>query len=204
MTRRSVPDWVTELVRVDVRATAGYHVADADGLVKLDAMENPFALPPALRADLAQRLAAVELNRYPDPQAQALTGRLRQAFGVDPRWRILLGNGSDEIIQILIAALATPEHGVLAPAPTFVMFRLIAQWLRVPFHEVSLAADFSLDSRYARDARGGARPPAAGGVSRLSEQPDREYFRARRLVYADRVLRGAGGDRRGLPAVRLA
>lgn len=145
MTRRSVPDWVAELVRADVRATAGYHVADAGGLVKLDAMENPFALPPGLRADLAQRLAAVELNRYPDPQAQALTRRLQQTFGVDPRWRIVLGNGSDEIIQILIAALATSGHGVLAPAPTFVMFRLIAQWLRVPFHEVPLAADFSLD-----------------------------------------------------------
>lgn len=137
--------WVERLVRADVRATAAYHVADAAGLVKLDAMENPYPLPRAARDELVRRLGAVELNRYPDPQARALTARLRQTFGIDPRWQILLGNGSDEIIQILIAALATPGHGVLAPAPSFVMFRLIAQWLRVPFHEVALTPDFALD-----------------------------------------------------------
>lgn len=137
--------WVERLVRADVRAATAYQVTDAAGLVKLDAMENPFPLPPVVHEELARRLGAVELNRYPDPHACALSGRLRRTFGIDERWSILLGNGSDEIIQILIAALATPEHGVLTPAPGFVMYRLIAQWLRVPFHEVSLAPDFALD-----------------------------------------------------------
>lgn len=145
MNERDHEHWVERLVRADVRATAAYQVADAAGLVKLDAMENPYPLPPAVHEELARRLGAAELNRYPDPQAHALTARLHRTFGIDARWRILLGNGSDEIIQILIAALATPEHGVLTPAPGFVMFRLIAQWLRVPFHEVSLTPDFALD-----------------------------------------------------------
>lgn len=137
--------WVEALVRPDVRATAAYHVADARGMVKLDAMENPFPLPVELREALARRIAAAELNRYPDPRASGLTQRLRAAFGIDPRWEIMLGNGSDEIIQIMIAALAGPECCVLAPAPSFVMFRLISQWLGVRFVEVALAPDFRLD-----------------------------------------------------------
>lgn len=145
MIERSVEDWVRSLVPATVRATAAYQVADASGLVKLDAMEGPFPLPRAAHEAFERRLATVELNRYPDPQARTLTERLRQVFGLDARWRILLGNGSDEIIQILVAALATPEHGVLAPAPSFVMYRLIAQWLHIPFHEVALRDDFALD-----------------------------------------------------------
>ena len=52
----------------DVRAAA-YHVSKADGLIKLDAMENPFALPAALRERLARVLADVPVNRYPDGAA---------------------------------------------------------------------------------------------------------------------------------------
>ena len=94
MTQRDAADWVSALVRADVRATAAYHVADARGLVKLDAMENPFALPAALQSLLAGRVAAAALNRYPDPQATALSARIRSVFGIDPRWGILFGNGS--------------------------------------------------------------------------------------------------------------
>src|SRR5690349_21521327 len=55
------------LVRPEILALDAYAVPDATGMVKLDAMENPYPLPPALRAELAQRLADVALNRYPEP-----------------------------------------------------------------------------------------------------------------------------------------
>ena len=145
MTQRDTADWVNALVRADVRATAAYHVADARGMVKLDAMENPFALPEELKGLLAERVAAAALNRYPDPQATVLGARIRSVFGIDPRWGILLGNGSDEIIQMLIAGVSGPGCCVLAPAPSFVMFRLISQWLNVHFEEVTLRSDFQLD-----------------------------------------------------------
>jgi histidinol-phosphate aminotransferase len=145
LSRRDAAGWVDALVRPDVRAAAAYHVADARGMVKLDAMENPFPLPAGLRAALGERLAGAALNRYPDPRAEGLARRLRTAFGIDARWEIMLGNGSDEIIQIMIAALAGPDCCVLAPAPSFVMFRLISRWLNVRFAEVALAPDFGLD-----------------------------------------------------------
>jgi len=157
----STPDaagWVERLVRSDVRATAAYHVADARGLVKLDAMENPFVLPDELRDALGRRTAAAALNRYPDPRAGALVEQLRAAFCIDPRWELMLGNGSDEIIQIMIAALSGPECCVLAPAPSFVMFRLISQWLNVRFVEVGLRADFGLDLPAMLDALRETRP----------------------------------------------
>lgn len=152
MRRRDAADWVNTLVRADVRATAAYHVADARGMVKLDAMENPFALPADLQSLLGERVATAALNRYPDPQATALSASIRSTFGIDPRWGILLGNGSDEIIQMLIAGVSGPGCCVLAPAPSFVMFRLISQWLNVRFEEVALRSDFQLDVPAMREA----------------------------------------------------
>ena len=134
------------LVREDVRAAAAYHVQDAQGLVRLDQMENPFSWPPELRHLLAERLAAAQINRYPDPRASGVQQRLREAFGIPDRWSLMLGNGSDEIIQIVATALSGPGARVMAPSPTFVMFRVLAGWARMPYDEVPLAEDFSLDA----------------------------------------------------------
>lgn len=155
---RDVEQRIAGLVREDVRAMSAYHVPDPSGLVKLDAMENPFELPEELRAELGRRLAAQAINRYPDPQARELKLRLRAAFDIDSRWELLLGNGSDEIIQLLIAALASPGCEVLVPTPTFVMFRNIAQMLNVGCREVPLRADFGLDMPAMLDAIARHRP----------------------------------------------
>ena len=65
------------LVREEVRALQAYHVPPAAGLVKLDAMENPYRLPEALAAEMGARLAAVAVNRYPDPSGSGLKLALR-------------------------------------------------------------------------------------------------------------------------------
>jgi histidinol-phosphate aminotransferase len=137
---------VQALVREDVRTAAAYHVQDAQGLVRLDQMESPFAWPPELRDQLAERLASAQINRYPDPRALGVQQRLRAAFGIPERWSLMLGNGSDEIIQIMAEALSGPGARVMAPSPTFVMFRVLAGWARMPYDDVPLAADFSLDA----------------------------------------------------------
>ncbi|MBP8925162.1 MAG: histidinol-phosphate transaminase [Pseudomonadales bacterium] len=149
---RPVEECIEQLVRADVRASAAYHVPDSQGMVKLDAMENPYPWPELVLDALSERIRDVAFNRYPDSHATALKTRIRTAFGIDPRWEILLGNGSDEIIQVLITALAGPGCRVLAPAPSFVMFRLIAQWSRVGFDEVALGENFMLDATAMLDA----------------------------------------------------
>ncbi len=134
-----------DLVREEVLALAAYHVGEAGGMVKLDAMENPYALPDELRREVAELVAGAAINRYPNPQAPELKARLRRAMAIPEAFDILLGNGSDEIIQIMIQALARPGAVVLAPEPTFVMYRAYALVNRMRYVGVALAADFALD-----------------------------------------------------------
>ncbi|HXZ50293.1 MAG TPA: histidinol-phosphate transaminase [Usitatibacter sp.] len=134
-----------DLVRPEVLALAAYHVAPAAGMVKLDAMENPYALPPALAARMGERLARVPVNRYPDPAAPALKERLREAMAIPEALDVLLGNGSDEVLQIIALALARPGAVALAPEPSFAMYRLSAIACGLRYAGVPLAADFSLD-----------------------------------------------------------
>ena len=73
-------------------------------------------------------LADVPLNRYPPARDLVLQAQLRRIFGIDDDYGLLLGNGSDELIQILLMALRK-DAVVLAPAPTFVMYRIVCDWL---------------------------------------------------------------------------
>jgi histidinol-phosphate aminotransferase len=131
--------------RPDLAAFHAYHVPDSQGMVKLDAMENPFALPPTLQHQLGEALGRAALNRYPDPQARDLAHTLRQTFGIGDELGLILGNGSDELIQLLIQAVAQDGASVLSVEPSFVMYRMLSAINRVNYIGVPLAADFSLD-----------------------------------------------------------
>ncbi len=132
-------------IRPEIRALKAYHVPDPGDSIKLDAMENPYAWPEALVDAWLEVLRDVELNRYPDPGARALTERLRDAMQVPENARIVLGNGSDELIQMLALSVAQPDRIILAPDPTFVMYRMIAEVAGMCYEGVPLADDFSLD-----------------------------------------------------------
>lgn len=142
-----MPKSPEEIIRAEICALAAYHVPEASGMVKLDAMENPYRLPEALRVELAGLLAEAQINRYPDPAAQQLKASLRAALGVPAQAELLLGNGSDEIIQMLVMATARPGAVVMSVDPTFVMFRMIATFCGVRYVGVPLLDDFSLDTR---------------------------------------------------------
>ncbi|CAJ0820935.1 Histidinol-phosphate aminotransferase 2 [Ralstonia wenshanensis] len=141
----SLDDLLARIVRDDVRAMGAYHVPDATGMVKLDAMENPYPLPAMLRDALGKRLAEVALNRYPVPTADALRAQLKQVMHVPAGAEVLLGNGSDEIISLIAIAAAKPGATVLAPVPGFVMYAMSAQLLGLNFVGVPLKADLTLD-----------------------------------------------------------
>jgi histidinol-phosphate aminotransferase len=147
MTVRAPADFVAATVRPEIRALSAYAVARADGLIKLDAMENPYPLPPAVRSKLAAAVENVPVNRYPDGEADAVKAALRRAFGIPDGLGLILGNGSDELIQIVTSAMAKPGAAVLVPEPTFVMYRLNALFAGARFVGVPLLADFALDAR---------------------------------------------------------
>lgn len=142
----SIESLVKHWVRPEIQAIKAYHVADASGLIKLDAMENPYTWPLAMKDEWAALLKDAEINRYPDPKAQGLQARLREAMGIPADMGLLLGNGSDEIIQMLMLALGGSGRTVLSVEPAFVMYAMIARFCGLHYVGVPLNAnDFSLD-----------------------------------------------------------
>jgi histidinol-phosphate aminotransferase len=140
-----VAEIVAAAVRPEIRALSAYAVANAEGMVKLDAMENPHALPEAAKAALVEALARVPINRYPDGGAHAVRVALREAFAIPGEAALIVGNGSDELIQIITAALARPGATMLAPEPSFVMYRMNALYSGMRYMGVALGSDFALD-----------------------------------------------------------
>lgn len=132
-------------IRADVQSMHAYAVQDARGLIKLDAMENPFGLPPALQAALGQRLGALALNRYPGARGADLQRALAAHAAIPEGFGLMLGNGSDELISLLAMACDLPGAAILAPVPGFVMYAMSAQLQGLRFVGVPLTADFELD-----------------------------------------------------------
>jgi len=133
------------MIRQDVQSMHAYAVQDAAGMVKLDAMENPYRLPDALQRALGERLGAVALNRYPGPRVDDLKAGLAAHVDLPPGFGLMLGNGSDELISLLAMACDRPGASILAPEPGFVMYAMSARLQGLAFHGVPLTADFQLD-----------------------------------------------------------
>lgn len=134
-----------KLIRQDVQSMHAYAIQDSAGMVKLDAMENPHRLPPALQAHLGQRLGALALNRYPDGRVNDLRKALADYAQMPEGFDIMLGNGSDELISLLAMACDVPGAAILAPLPGFVMYGMSAQLQGLKFIGVPLTPDFELD-----------------------------------------------------------
>ncbi len=146
----SQSDRIEKWVRPEIRALSAYHVPDPGEMIKLDAMENPYRWPDVLVNQWLEVIRDVELNRYPDPGARVLKEHLRGAMDVPAESEILLGNGSDELIQMIMMAMAGNDaagnkHAVLSVEPGFVMYKMIATFLDMPYIGVPLEDDFSLN-----------------------------------------------------------
>ena len=145
MRRLPLASLLTQRVRPDVRAMHAYAVQSSAGLLKMDAMENPHRLSPALQAQLGERLGAVALNRYPGERLRDLRAALAAHAGMPEGFDIMLGNGSDELISLLAMACDVPGASVLAPVPGFVMYAMSAQLQGLQFVGVPLREDLELD-----------------------------------------------------------
>ncbi|MGR8929745.1 MAG: histidinol-phosphate transaminase [Gammaproteobacteria bacterium] len=149
---------LTSLFRPEIHSMSAYHVADASRFIKLDAMENPYTWPADIQEEWLEQLKNCELNRYPDPEARELATILRQTNAIPEQAGLLLGNGSDEIIQILQMALPG-DATVLAPEPGFVMYKQIAISLGLHYHGVPLLPEnFDLDMPAMRRAISDLKP----------------------------------------------
>jgi histidinol-phosphate aminotransferase len=142
----TMPKTPDDIIRSEILALKGYNVPDSTGMVKLDAMENPYHLPAELTNAIAARVAGAELNRYPDSGSRVLKAQLREAMRIPADMDIVLGNGSDELIHLLALAVARPASVMLGLEPSFVMFRLIAVAAGLRYVSVPLTSDFNIDA----------------------------------------------------------
>jgi len=145
MSSNSAFSIASTLFRKEVLELHAYHVQDSSGYIKLDAMENPHPLPPELRAEIAETVATAAINRYPDPVATTLKKKIRDVSGLQAGMDVLLGNGSDELIQLLAMAVNKPGATLMSAEPSFVMYRMISTFAGMRYVGVPLKKDFSLD-----------------------------------------------------------
>ena len=136
---------VAQTLRQDVQGMHAYAIQPSAGLLKLDAMENPFPLPPDLQEALGRRLGQVAIHRYPTD----CVGRVIEALGryvdLPAGCKLMLGNGSDELISLLALACDRPGASILAPLPGFVMYEMSAKLQGLQFVGVPLTDAFELD-----------------------------------------------------------
>jgi histidinol-phosphate aminotransferase len=136
---------IRNTIRQDVQSMHGYAIQPSAGFIKLDAMENPFGLPADLQRELGERLGHAALNRYPSQCVADVAAALAKHVGLPAACKLMVGNGSDELIDILSVACDVPGATVLAPLPGFVMYEMSAKLRGLQFVGVPLTADFELD-----------------------------------------------------------
>ncbi|KQW38572.1 histidinol-phosphate transaminase [Rhizobacter sp. Root404] len=136
---------IDRVIRRDIQSMHAYAIQDSTGLVKLDAMENPFRLPEPLQRQLGERLGRVAINRYPVGCVADVIAALTAYVKLPAGCKLMLGNGSDELISLLAMACDLPGAKILAPLPGFVMYGMSAKLQGLGFIGVPTTASFELD-----------------------------------------------------------
>ena len=132
------------LVKPGVRAQAGYALRALATRRKLNQNECPHDLPPELKRAVLDRAAAAPWQRYPEFVPARLLERLAAHYGWVPEG-VVVGNGSNELIQATLSVILGEGDAVVAPAPTFSLYRLLTGVLGGRFVPVPLTDRFEFD-----------------------------------------------------------
>ncbi len=142
--------------RPSINAMSGYVPGEqpppGTKVIKLNTNENPY--PPSPEAlKVLRELEGELLRRYPDPMAGAFRKAASEVLGVHTDW-ILVGNGSDDLLTMIIRACSEPGRRVVYPMPTYVLYRTLAQIQGAEFVEVPYHEDYSLPVEQLIEAQG--------------------------------------------------
>lgn len=140
-----IEDQINKIIKPAILEAKAYHVPDSSGLIKMDAMENPYVWPDEIKAAWSTYMEQAELNRYPDASTSELRAKLSATLDLPDNTAMMFGNGSDELIQIIMLALNKSSNVIMAPEPGFVMYKLLSSMLELDYVGVPLNDDFSLD-----------------------------------------------------------
>ena len=140
-----------ELIKSEIRELYPYKVDDTCCAIKLDANENPYSLPDELKDKVSKSLSEVSLNRYPDPYAGELKGLISRWLSI-PEECLMLGNGSDELIQAILIATSWGSPTIVVPTPTFSMYKITGLAVGHRVLEIPLDESFDIDPASIIDA----------------------------------------------------
>jgi len=138
--------FMSNYFRANVEAMASYVPGEqpprGTQIIKLNSNENPY--PPSPKALEALRTIDGEwLRRYPEPFGGQFRQAVSQVLGIPSDW-IIVGNGSDEVLSIVIRACAEPGRKVVYPMPTYVLYRTLTEMQAAEILEIPYAEDYSL------------------------------------------------------------
>ena len=136
--------FIDQWLRSDIRNINAYHVPSAKNMLKMDAMESPFGVPEELKDEFLEYISRSEVNRYPDASAEELQATLRNLMGIPKDFGVLLGNGSDELIQLLSLACSSGDS-IMSFEPSFVMYELVSKFAQLNYHGIPLDENFDID-----------------------------------------------------------
>jgi len=136
---------IARRVRKSIRDDAAYQVPELDDVIKLDANESPYPLSDSLKSRWLECMRDVDLNRYPDGPSAELVNTVRAVWQVPDRFEVMIGNGSDELIQIVEIGLAGAGGCVMTPTPSFVVYERTADLLDARYVGVPLDENFQIE-----------------------------------------------------------
>ena len=136
--------FINNWLRADIQDIKAYHVPKSEHMIKLDAMESPFLVPKDLVKPYLTYLSEAALNRYPDAGAEEVQKTLRSLMDIPNELGVLLGNGSDELIQLMALACDTDDT-VLSVEPSFVMYEMIAKFTRLNYQGALLDDNYEIN-----------------------------------------------------------
>ncbi len=132
--------------RKNIDAMSGYEPGEqpppGSRLIKLNTNENPYPPSPEVLNAL-HKLDGELLRRYPDPTAERFRQSVSKALNVSPDW-VLVGNGSDDLLNIIVRACVEPGQKVVYPTPTYVLYQTLAQIQDAKLTEIPYGEDFNL------------------------------------------------------------
>ncbi len=133
------------LLRPHIGGIAEYTLEHRECRIKLNQNENPYDLPEEIRSEILRRVAAEHWSRYPEFVPSRQMAKVAAFTG----WRadgVLLGNGSNDILQLLFACALDAGRGVVISQPTFTLYRLLAEALGAPVRNVPMTRSFTVDT----------------------------------------------------------
>jgi histidinol-phosphate aminotransferase len=146
----------TPPVRPDIAALAPYIPGEqpqGGEWIKLNTNENPYPPSPTVAEAISEAATGRRLAKYPDPLATSFRVKMAELLGVEPDW-ILCGNGSDDILTILVRSFVGQGESLRMPYPSYILYRTLAGIQGARCHEVSFETDWSLSPAFAASRDG--------------------------------------------------